>query len=167
MEVSAILWPPCKISGHSFFAQIRGISASWRVCHSITIPLVFPNSFIIRIMDPLALWRILLHNEHPIHISPPPNFTDSPHTVRVHSIFLFSYWASVWFQPFASFCRFFVEANNRLFKVLYEVASRVDRTLTVEAVLEMGLDPYGDRLFIASIVELYDIHVVLPDVGCC
>lgn len=64
-------------------------------------------------------------------------------------------------------CRFFVEANNRLFKVLYEVASKEDRILTAEAVLEMGLDPYGDRLFIANIVDLYDIHVVLPDVVCC
>ena len=60
-----------------------------------------------------------------------------------------------------------METNNRLFKVLYEVASKDDRTLTVDAVVNMGLDPYGDRLFIAKIVELYDIHVVLPDVACC
>ena len=69
-------------------------------------------------------------------------------------------------MSFLSF-RFFVETNNRLFKVLYEVASKEDRTLTAEAVLAMGLDPYGDRLFIANIVDLYDIHVVLPDVACC
>ena len=64
-------------------------------------------------------------------------------------------------------CRFFVEANNRLFKVLYEVASKSNRTLTAEAVVNMGLDPYGDRLFIARIVDLYDIHVILPEVPCC
>ncbi|XP_065064258.1 DENN domain-containing protein 11-like [Rhopilema esculentum] len=65
------------------------------------------------------------------------------------------------------YTRFFVEANNRLFKVLYEIASHEDRTLTAEAVYEMGLDPYGDRLFIALIVDLYDIHVILPNVSCC
>jgi len=65
------------------------------------------------------------------------------------------------------YTRFFVEANNRLFKVLYEAASKSNRTLTVEAVINMGLDPYGDRLFIARIVDLYDIHVILPEVPCC
>ena len=60
-----------------------------------------------------------------------------------------------------------METNNRLFKVLYEVASRDNRTLTADAVVNMGLDPYYDRLFIARIVDLYDIHVLLPDVACC
>ncbi len=63
--------------------------------------------------------------------------------------------------------RFFIECNNRLFKVLYELASREDRNLTAEAVHEMGLDPTGDRLFISQIVDHYSINIVLPDVTCC
>ncbi|XP_057291637.1 DENN domain-containing protein 11-like [Hydractinia symbiolongicarpus] len=65
------------------------------------------------------------------------------------------------------YTRFFIEQNNRLFKILYEISSREDRTLTVDHVHEMGLDPSGDRVFLTELADLYNIRVNFPDLSCC
>ena len=83
-----------------------------------------------------------------------------------HLIYLSSITLNI-FISLVHIFRFFIEQNNRIFKTFYEVSSREDRTLTAQAVHEMGLDTTGDRLFIAQLVDLYSINVVLPDVVCC
>lgn len=64
--------------------------------------------------------------------------------------------------------RFFMELNNRIFQTLSEVAGSADPTLTVDHVRAMGLDPQGDRSFLADLLEVYGIDVTLVvDNLCC
>ena len=65
------------------------------------------------------------------------------------------------------YTRFFIEQNNRLFKVLYEVASRDERVLTAEHIQEIGLDCHADQLFLREVIELYNINISLADYKCC
>ena len=61
-----------------------------------------------------------------------------------------------------------MEQNNRIFKILSEVAGSSDRTLTAEHVRAMGLDPQGDRSFLVDLLELYGIDAMLViDNPCC
>ncbi|XP_071361471.1 DENN domain-containing protein 11 [Trachinotus anak] len=66
------------------------------------------------------------------------------------------------------FILFFMELNNRIFQTLSEVAGSTDPTLTTEHVRAMGLDPQGDRSFLADLLEVYGIDVTLViDNLCC
>lgn len=66
------------------------------------------------------------------------------------------------------FILFFMELNNRIFQTLSEVAGSADPTLTTEHVRAMGLDPQGDRSFLADLLEVYGIDITLViDNLCC
>lgn len=67
-----------------------------------------------------------------------------------------------------SFCRFFMEQNNRIFQTLMEVSASQDKTLTADHARGMGLDPQGDRSFLMDLLEVYGIDVMLViDNPCC
>ncbi|KAI8480329.1 hypothetical protein Bbelb_419220 [Branchiostoma belcheri] len=66
------------------------------------------------------------------------------------------------------FITFFTEQNNRIFQTLLDVASTSDRTLTMDHMRSMGLDPIRDRQFVMDLVELHGIDVMLViDNPCC
>nr|XP_057942836.1 DENN domain-containing protein 11-like [Doryrhamphus excisus]XP_057942837.1 DENN domain-containing protein 11-like [Doryrhamphus excisus]XP_057942838.1 DENN domain-containing protein 11-like [Doryrhamphus excisus]XP_057942839.1 DENN domain-containing protein 11-like [Doryrhamphus excisus]XP_057942840.1 DENN domain-containing protein 11-like [Doryrhamphus excisus]XP_057942841.1 DENN domain-containing protein 11-like [Doryrhamphus excisus]XP_057942842.1 DENN domain-containing protein 11-like len=66
------------------------------------------------------------------------------------------------------FIVFFMELNNRIFHILSEVAGGADPVLTAEHVRAMGLDPQGDRCFLAELLEVYAVDVTLViDNLCC
>ncbi|XP_054476120.1 DENN domain-containing protein 11 [Anoplopoma fimbria] len=66
------------------------------------------------------------------------------------------------------FILFFMELNNRIFQTLSDVAGSTDPYLTAEHVRAMGLDPQGDRYFLADLLEVYGIDVTLViDNLCC
>uniref|UniRef100_A0A3Q4MXG9 DENN domain-containing protein 11 n=1 Tax=Neolamprologus brichardi TaxID=32507 RepID=A0A3Q4MXG9_NEOBR len=66
------------------------------------------------------------------------------------------------------FILFFMELNNRIFQTLSELAGSADPTLTGEHVRAMGLDPQGDRAFLADLLEVYGFDVTLViDNLCC
>ena len=63
--------------------------------------------------------------------------------------------------------RFFIEQNNRILKILMEIASRDNRVLTRSHIREMGLEPKQDRRFIICLTEVYNLTVTLEDETCC
>ena len=63
--------------------------------------------------------------------------------------------------------RFFVNLNNSLFQMLFEVASTENRVLTPELIRTIGLDPKGDLRFLSDLVDLYGINVLIPEPKCC
>ena len=63
--------------------------------------------------------------------------------------------------------RFFVNLNNSLFQMLFEVASTENRILTPEMIRSIGLDPKGDLRFLSDLVDLYGINVLIPEPKCC
>ena len=63
--------------------------------------------------------------------------------------------------------RFFVNLNNSLFQMLFEVASTEDRVLTPDLIRSIGLDPKGDLPFLSDLVDLYGINVLIPEPKCC
>ncbi|XP_065676585.1 DENN domain-containing protein 11 isoform X3 [Hydra vulgaris] len=65
------------------------------------------------------------------------------------------------------YIRFFIEQNNRIFKVLYDVASQEDKLITSNHMKEMGLDPRSDRVFVSELAELYDIKLQMYNRACC
>ena len=65
------------------------------------------------------------------------------------------------------FFRFFIEQNNRIFNALYDIASKEDKLITASHMREMGLDPSTDRVFIAELIELYDIKLQIYNGACC
>lgn len=65
------------------------------------------------------------------------------------------------------YTRFFVNLNNSLFQMLFEVASTQERVLTPDMIRSIGLDPKGDLRFLSDLVELYGINVLIPEPKCC
>lgn len=65
------------------------------------------------------------------------------------------------------YTRFFIELNNRLFKIIHEVATYKDPTLTASHIREIGLDPYCDRLFLKELIEIHNITISIPEMSCC
>jgi len=63
---------------------------------------------------------------------------------------------------------FFSELNTHLFQTLFDASVSGDRTLTSDALIDLGLDPIGDRVFLEELADLYGIDVTLIlDNVCC
>ena len=63
---------------------------------------------------------------------------------------------------------FFSELNTHLFQTLFDASVSGERTLTSETLIELGLDPIGDRVFLEELADLYGIDVTLVlDNVCC
>ncbi|CAN8024689.1 unnamed protein product [Ixodes persulcatus] len=66
------------------------------------------------------------------------------------------------------FTGFFMAQNTQLFKELLEVSRSPEKLWTEEHMQRVGLDPYGDKLFLTELVERYGIDIVLiTDNMCC
>lgn len=66
------------------------------------------------------------------------------------------------------FTGFFMAQNTQLFKELLEVSKSPEKLWTDEHMQKVGLDPYGDKLFLTELVERHGIDIVLiTDNMCC
>ena len=51
---------------------------------------------------------------------------------------------------------------------MFDASVSGDRTLTSDALIDLGLDPIGDRVFLEELADLYGIDVTLIlDNVCC
>ena len=64
---------------------------------------------------------------------------------------------------------FFADLNHNLFAMMSRVSQTGDHILTAEHIVEVGLDPEADRLFLGNLALLhgFDLTVQRPQDMCC